>query len=336
MNRTESDKPPLALSVNVETLAPCKRLVRFEVDPASVEQAFESMTQDFVKQARLPGFRPGKAPKDMVVRQYEKEIAEQVKEKLIRDAYRQGVKTHNLTVLHSMDLEEIQFARGQAFQFAATLEVSPEFQLPEYRGLPAKRESRGVTEADVAKGLDALRERMSTYNTVEREVQAGDIAVVNYAGTCDGRPLTDLAPTARGLTGQKGFWVEAKPDSFIPGFAMQLVGAKAGDKRTVNVEFPADFPSAPLAAKKAVYDVDVVEVKEKVLPALDDAFARSYGADTMDRLKEGVRSDLQNEFNGTQKRRIREQLISELLSRVNFELPETTLASRRGISSSNW
>ena len=116
-----------------------------------------------------------------------------------------------------------------------------------------------------------------------------------------------------------------KPDSFIPGFAVQLIGAQAGDKRTVNVDFPAEFVSAPLSGKKGVYEVELVEVKEKILPALDDAFARSLGADTLGRLHEGVRSDLQNEFNLTQKRRIQDQLLKGLLGKVEFDLPETNL-----------
>ena len=324
MNQTEQEKG-LPVSVNVETLAPCKRLLRFEVDTKAVEAAFETATKDFMKHAKLPGFRPGKAPKEMVARQYEKDISEEVKRKLIGDAYRQGVKDQNLQVLGYPDIEEIHFERGQVLQFAATVEIQPEFQLPEYRGLPAQRESGGVTDADLTKAMDALRERLSSFNKVDRAVQTGDFVVVNYTGTCDGKPLIEIAPTAKGLTGQKNFWVEVKPDSFIPGFAVQLIGATAGEKRTVTVDFPADFVSAPLSGKKGVYEVELVEVKEKVLPALDDTFARSYGADSMERLNHGVRSDLQNEYNLAQKHKIRDQLIKRLLTQVEFDLPETNL-----------
>ena len=195
MNQTEQEKG-LPVSVNVETLAPCKRLLRFEVETKAVEAAFETATKDFMKHAKLPGFRPGKAPKEMVARQYEKDIAEEVKRKLIGDAYRQGVKDQNLQVLGYPDIEEIHFERGQALQFAATVEIQPEFQLPDYRGLPAQRETGGVTEADVAGAMDILRERASSFSKVERAVQSGDFVVVNYTGTCDGKPLTEIAPTA--------------------------------------------------------------------------------------------------------------------------------------------
>jgi trigger factor len=164
------------------------------------------------------------------------------------------------------------------------------------------------------------------FKTVERPAQTGDIAVVNYTGTSDGKPITDIAPTAKGLTEQKSFWVEMDSKSFIPGFADQLLGAKAGDKRTVNVDFPADFVTTELQGKKGVYDVEVVEVKEKVLPAMDDAFAKSFGAENAEKLRGGVRRDLENELNYSQNRSVRNQLIGALMSRVNFDLPESAVA----------
>jgi trigger factor len=315
------------VNVTVENLAPCKKLVRFEVDAKAVDEAFGTVTKDFMKHAKMPGFRPGKAPEAMVTKQYAKDIEEEVKRKLIGDAYRQGIKDHKFNVVGYPDIEEIQFNRGQALQFAATIEINPEFELPEYRGLPAKRETAVVTDEDVTKAIDALRGQAADFKKVEREVKEGDYIVVNYTGTSEGKPLTEIAPTARGLTEQKGFWVEVKPDSFIPGFAQQLIGAKAGDKRTVNVDFPADFVTPQLAGKKGTYEVEVVEVKEKTLPELNDAFAKTYGADDLEKLNAGVRKDLQNELNSRQKRSIRNQLVKALSEKVSFDLPESTLQS---------
>jgi trigger factor len=104
-----------------------------------------------------------------------------------------------------------QFGRGQMLQFAATIETEPEFQLPEYKGLPLKREAKSVTDEDVARAIDLLREQQVKFEKVERELRTGDIAVVNYAGTCESKPITDIAPTAKGLTEQKNFWVEMQP-----------------------------------------------------------------------------------------------------------------------------
>jgi trigger factor len=313
------------VNVTVENLAPCKKLVRFEVDVKTVDEAFGTVTKDFVKHAKMPGFRPGKAPEAMVARQYTKDIEDEVKRKLIGDAYRQGIKDQKLNVTGYPDIEEIQFSRGQPLQFAATLEVNPEFEVPEYRGITARREPALVTDDDVTKAIDALRGQAANFQKVERAVQEGDYVVINYTGTSEGKPLTEIAPTARGLTEQKGFWVEVKPDSFVPGFAMQLVGANAGEKRTVTIDFPAEFVTPQLAGRKAVYDVEVVEVKEKVLPVVDDAFAKTYGAESLDKLNEGVRQDLQNEINSRQKRSIRNQIVKTLSEKLSFDMPESSL-----------
>ena len=222
------------MNVTVENLAPCKKLMRVEVEAQKVDETFEAVMKDFRREANLPGFRPGKAPKEMVLRKYDKDILEETKRKLISEAYRKAVEEQNLDVLGSPDIEEIQFSRGQPLQFAATIETAPEFELPEYKGLPVKREMQSVTEADVERALTLLRERQVGFTKVERPVQSGDIAVVNYTGTCEGKPITEFSPTAKGLTEAKNFWVEVTPNSFIPGFGEQLIGAQAGDKRTVE------------------------------------------------------------------------------------------------------
>ena len=155
----------------------------------------------------------------------------------------------------------------------------------------------------------------------------GDVAVVNYTGTSDGQPLTNLAPTAKGLTEQKGFWIEIKPGAFIPGFSEQLTGAKAGEQRTVNVDFPADFVSKELQGKKGVYQVEIVEVKEKILPELNDEFAKKYDAENVEKFRSLVRVDLENELKATRSRTIIQQVTQSLLEKLNFELPESAVAA---------
>ena len=300
--------------------------MRVEVDAAAVDEAFKTITKDFQKQAALPGFRPGKAPEHLVVKKYASEINEEAKRKLIGDSYRKAIEEQKIDVLGYPDIEEIQFERGKALQFAATLETSPDFQLPEYKGIPVKREARAVTDADVDRALNMLVEQKVDFAAVTRPAQPGDIVVVNYTATSNGKPLTELAPTAKGLTEQKNFWVEMKPDSFIPGFSEQLQGASAGEKRTVTVNFPADFVQRDLAGLVGIYEVEVVEVKEKVLPTLDDAFAKTMGAEDLEKLKGGVRGDLENELKYKLSRDVRTQIINGLLGRVNFDLPESAVA----------
>lgn len=316
----------IIVNITVENLAPCKKLLRVELDAKAVDETFDAITKDYQKQAALPGFRPGKAPRDMVAKKYDAEIQGEAKRKLIGDAYRKALEEKKISALGYPDIEEIQFGRGQSLQFAATIETAPEFQLPEYKGLPVKREIKSVADADVERAINLLAQQHVKFETAARELKMGDVAVVNYTGASEGKPLTEVAPTAKGLTEQKNFWVDIAPNTFIAGFADQLVGAKAGDKRTVNVDFPADFVTKELAGKKAVYDVEVVEVKEKVLPPIDDALAKNFGAENLEKLRAGVRVDLENELKYSQTKAIRGQILGALLAQANFDLPESAVA----------
>ena len=315
------------MNVTVENLGPCKKLVKIEVDAPAMDAAFRAVESDYQANAALPGFRKGKAPREMILKQFGKEIETEVKRKATSDAFRQAVKEHNLDVVHMANIEEISFDRGQPMQFAVSLETGPEFQLPEYRGLPAQREDARVTDQDVENALAALRDRASTFEVVERPVAEGDFIVVNYTGTCEGQPITAIAPASRGLAEQKAFWIEVKPDSFIPGFAMQLLGAKAGDKRTVTVDYPADFVSSILAGKKGVYEVELTAVKEKRLPELDDALAKQWEAENLTALREGVRQDLQHELDERQSRSVRQQIVEVLMGQITCDLPESLVAA---------
>ena len=313
------------MNVTVENLAPCKKLVRVDVDENKVEAAFEKVTKEFQRRVSLPGFRPGKAPTAMVARLYESDIASEAKQQLIEESFKEVVKEHKFSLVSRPDIEEVQFGRKKPLQYAATIETAPEIELPDYKGLPARVQSRAVTEADVDQALQALRERQTTYTTVDRPAQMNDIAVINYAGTCEDKPIVQIAPTAKGLTAQKNFWVELGGQSFIPGFGEQLQGAKTGDKRTVTVDFPADFVTPQLAGKRGLYEVEIVEVKQKGLPVLDDALAKSYGAESLEKLREGVRKDIENDRKFSRSKTIRSQVIQLLLSRVQCDLPESAV-----------
>ena len=313
------------MNVTVENLASCRKIVRIEVDATIVDAMFASVTKDFQKQAVLPGFRPGKAPLPMVLKKHEPDIAEDVKRKLLSENYRKAMEEQKFDVLGYPEIKDVQFGREQAFKFEVTFETAPSFEMPEYKGLPAKRENSTVTEADIEKALNVLRDQRVDYKTVERPLASGDIAVVNYTGTCDGQPITDIAPTAKGLTEQKGFWIPADSASFIPGFGEQLTGAKAGDQRTVTVNFPADFVTQQLQGKTGVYAVELVEVKEKVMPELNDEFAKTFGAESLEKLREGVRTDLQNELTFKLDKSVRNQVLQALHDKVNFDLPESVV-----------
>ena len=311
------------VNVTIESVAPCRKVLKVDVDAKTVDDTFETVTNEFQRGVKLPGFRPGKVPKEIITRNFAKDLESEVRRKIVNDSYKKALADHKLHVVGSPEVKEGNFTRSQNFTFDITVETAPDFELPEYKGIPAKKELRTVSDGDVTKAMDVLRERMANYNDVERAAKEGDIVVVHYSGTSEGRPLTDFAPTARGLTQQQNFWMEIKPGHFIPGFTEQLVGTSKGDKRTVNVQFPEDFVTRELAGKAGLFEVEVVQVKEKTLPELNDEFAKQWGAENFEKLKEGVRQDLENELNGKIKQSIRAQLIQALSQKLQIDLPES-------------
>ena len=225
--------------------------MRVEIEAQKVDETFEAVTKDFRREANLPGFRPGKAPREMVLRKYEKEIQDETKRKLISEAYRKAVEEQKLDVLGYPDIEEIQFGRGQALQFAATIETAPEFELPEYKGLPVKRELRSVTDADVERALNLLREQRASFKTVDAPVQTGDIAVVNYTGTCEGKPITEIAPTAKGLTEQKGLLGGSQLALVHPRLRRPAHRRQSRRQADGQRGFPGGFRDAPARRRRA-------------------------------------------------------------------------------------
>ena len=315
------------MNVSVETLGPCKKLLRVEVPVEKVNAAFDELTGAFQKQAQLPGFRPGKAPKHLIVKSYEGRINEETRKKLFEESYRQAAADQKLRVIVTIDVEEQSFGRGVPFGYTVTLEHAPEFDLPNYQGLAAKRETTLASDADVDRAINILREQQVKYDDVTRAAQTGDAVVVNYKGTCEGKPLTDFNPAAKGLTEKQNTWLLIAENSFIPGFTEQLVGASAGDKKTVTVDFQSEFVISEVAGKQGVFEVEVTGVKQKVLPEVNEDFAKSFGAPDLPGLLQGIRRDLQNELDFRQKRAVRDQLLKQLLDQVSFELPDSVVAS---------
>ena len=311
------------MEVTITDLSPCKKQLRIEIDAETVNAKFDAVAKDFRRHAHLPGFRPGKAPLANVMRSYGDKIGEEAKRTLMSDSYAKALKENELRPVIMPEVEELQFGHGKPFQYLATLEVTPAFEMPEYIGIEVEKERRSVNDADIAKALNTLREQRVSYADMDRPAVEDDFIVVNFTGTIDDKPITDLIKVARGLTEQKNFWLHKTQNPLIPGTVEALIGSSKGDKKTVTVTIPDDFVYEEIVGKEAKYEIEVVQVKEKSLPELDDKFAKGFGAESMDKLREGVENDLKNELEYSKKKSIRNQCVDKLLGAVNCDLPET-------------
>ena len=316
------------LNVELTDLEPCRKQLRFTLPAEDVDAAFGRVTNEFRKQANLPGFRKGKAPVAKIKAQFSEQINERVRGQLLDDCYQQGLKEHDLQPVTSPEPEELTLNEGEPMTFLVNIETMPQFDLPEYKGLPANKTRVEITEDAVDKAINQLREGRAKLEDCDRPVADNDYVTVSFTGSSEGKPLTEISPTARGLTEQKGMPLNVRADegqdNFIPGFTAQLIGLKLGDSKTIEITFPEEFPAQPKLQKvAATYEVTVDKVQEKVLPELNDEFAKAWEADSIDKLREGVRADLEANANGEAHNGVKQQVQQSLMKDLSFAVPET-------------
>ncbi len=313
------------MNINVENIGPCKKKVHAVCDPQEIENATNSAIKEMREHVSLPGFRKGKVPDDVIKRTFPKELNEEAK-KHIKEMLSEKLKSeHKITPTYVINYEELKFDPKECYEFVMILETEPEFELPVYKGLPIKRAVMEVSDKDVEDAINKLRQKEAKYVDVERPAVPGDIVVINYKGSCDGKSIDEIVPDAKRLAKEENTWIRVEKDYFLPGFGEQFVGSKKGNKLQIPVEFPGNFVFPELANKKAIFDVEVLGVKEEVLPELNDEYAKTLDAKNVEELREGVKSDLKNDLNHRIRQSLRDQAVEELMSRINFELPETEL-----------
>jgi len=315
------------MAVTIENTAPCRRTLRVEVDANRVAGTRAEIIQEYRKHASIPGFRPGKAPEPMVEKRYAAEIDDEVRKRIIPDTYREAVAEQKLRIVGYPDVQNVNYQPGRPLTYTAAVDTAPDFTLPDYQGIAVKRKEKPVAEEDVNKTIDSLRDQQAEFADVTgRAIKTGDFAVVNYTGVADGKPIGELVPDAKTLGEHKDFWVLISSDAFLPGFCDQLLGAQVGEKRQVLITFPADFPQKSLAGKKATYFVDVVAIKEKKLPEVNEELAKKIGVESVEKLKEEIRKSLVAEHEAETTGEMRRQIIEHLLGKVEFDLPESLVA----------
>lgn len=315
------------MNVRMETAGPCRREVHIEVPADRVKSAFEEVTAMYARSARIPGFRPGRAPRDLIRRRYQKEIADDVKERLIPEGYQAAVKQEKLSTVAVLDVNDQTLEEGQPFAFSVVVDIAPEIDLPQYKAIPLARKAVTVTEEQVAKVVTDIRERNARFEDADaRAVATGDMVQVDYTAVCEGEPLSALAPDAKDLGEAQGFWVMAdEHNEFLPGFSKGLLGAKVGETRDVQVDFPSVFQVASLAGKKAIFSATIKAVREKKLPELNEEFFKELGVADLTELETRVREDLKNMHERGEANRLRGEIVRFLLDKATFDAPESVL-----------
>src|SRR5438067_225359 len=291
-------KVALFMKVEVEKKPESMSTLKIELPADEVSKEWDVIANSFARFAKIPGYRPGKAPRAVIDKRFRKEIQDEVTKKLVSKSYREAIAQKKLRVASLTNLEEVHFGEDKSMRFQATVVTAPEFKLPNYKNITVELPDTKVTEAEIDATLERLRDQTADFVDVpERAAQIGDFVVIDFEGTIDGKPISEVAPqSSKNLHGGKKFWLHLAADNFLPKFCEQIVGQKREETRTVVVDLPADFLVKELAGKQASYTVTLHEIKEKVLPALDDAFANKLlPGKSLAELRHTIEHDLEHE-----------------------------------------
>jgi trigger factor len=301
------------MKVAVEEIESCKRKLAVEAPADVVTQEWERAYGRVQKRASLPGFRRGRVPRSLVKLHFAADVRREVVEHLIPDVYRRALSEARIDPVNEPDFQDLTLEEGAPLSFTAVVEVKPAIALGDYRDIEVQHAAAPVSDADVEAALDRMREEHGQFNSVDRAAAAGDLVIVDYT----------LAPEGHEPTTATGYHFLVGGGTVLPEIDAAVVGMRAGETREVSLRFADDHRMESLRGKSGTASLKLGEVKEKVLPDLDDEFAKVLGDfDTLDAVKSELRRGLQAQREAESRRALEDKIVEALLARHEFGIPE--------------
>lgn len=329
------------MNISVENLPQCKVRISAEISADFVAENRQRIVSSFMREAKIPGFRPGKTPKKMIEKRFADSITNELKDRLTRAALQEAAERESFSILAVAEIERDQLESDGSFLLAAEIIRKPEIELPDYKGIPVEVEVYSVTDEDVEHRVDEIRQRLSKLRSVEHPIQAGDVVSIAYVGTIDGEALSaeeffSLAGSAHApliIPVEDG----SRPVEPVTGMAASAIGHSKGEKITFSKTFVDEDKEqhsealqekiSELIGKTVDYEIVIKDVSEYISPELDDSLAQLVGVESLDKLRELIRA--QYEMNLAQRRQneIDSKILTYLAENTNFDLPENLVFS---------
>lgn len=294
----------------------CEVTVKITLSKEELAQAFDKKYNKLSQTVKIDGFRKGKAPRQILESRYKTAVEKEVLENLITTTYSQGIKEKNIPVLTQPKIEEIEYGKdGGGLSFKAKVEVKPKIEISDYKGISLKKEIDIITDKNVEESLRRLQEKYAAVEVVEKPVGKNSIVIFDFESFKDGKPIPNGS--------HKDFFLEIGRKIFPAEFEHQLIGLKKGKQKEFKIKLPKDYSDPNMAGQKITFKVKINEIKERILPSLDDEFAKDIGDfNTIKELKEGLKKDLiaAAELKATQK--LKDELMTILVSQHTFPIPK--------------
>jgi trigger factor len=309
------------MKTTLEDISPVKKKLLVEIDSKEVDKRLNQAYGEIRKRAKIPGFRPGKVPRKILETYFGNQVTDDVTRELISESFPKAVDEVKTFPLGQPILEKEALKQGQGFNYSAIIEVRPEFEIKDYLGLDVEKEIFSIGEEDVQKRLEEIREANGKMVSIEEErlIRDGDFVIVDYEGFEDSRPMEDVKSS--------NLLVKVGKNDFHPKFDEALIGLKKEDAREVGIDFEEDFYHKKLAGKSVNFKIKIVDIKELVLPELNDEFAGKLGADLKD--LDGLKNEIEKAITSQEEKRINGELKQRLLEKISegidFELPEVLI-----------
>ncbi|MCB1062505.1 MAG: trigger factor [Verrucomicrobiae bacterium] len=318
------------MTISVEKLPECKARLSFEVPSSEVSVERDRIAAAYAQQAKIPGFRPGKAPKSAVEKRYGKQISEEVSERLVSQAVQKAGTDEKVEILGISKVESQLFGPDGSFSWSAEVVIAPEFQLPDYSTIPVEIPKQEVGDEQVDDVLKRMQQNQAEFvDLTDRALKAGDVAVIAWTATLDGKLLSEAVEGEEisQLAESEEYWVklpaEGEDDNFLPGFSAQLDGMSIDDQRDVTVTLPDEFQPESLQGKEVVFAVTLKGIKEQQLPEIDDEFAGKISeGKTLEEVREEIHKGLSGEGERMKANLITNQILAHLGQKLEFELPQ--------------
>ncbi|MFA7096418.1 MAG: trigger factor [Gammaproteobacteria bacterium] len=303
------------MQVSVEATGGLERRITVQVPAERIEKEIDDRLKSLTRTARVAGFRPGKVPFKVIERKYGAQVRQEVLGEVVQSSFYEAVAQEKLRPAGGPKIEAGKVEPGQNLEYSATFEVYPEIHLASLEGVSIERPVAEVTDEDVERVINTLRKQRVTWNEVDRPGQNEDRLVIDFEGLIEGAPFP-------GNTGKQVALVLGS-GSFIPGFEEQLIGARAGEQRTFDVQFPDDYPAKEVAGKQVRFQVNVSSVSEPQLPEVDESFAKSFGISdgSVQSLRDEVRQNMRRELDQTIRNKVKQQVMDALLEKNKIDLP---------------
>ena len=306
------------MQVSVEDINSVKKTLHIEIPEADVARELDKAYDELRKKAKVRGFRPGKVPRSVVVRLFKKDVHADVTSKLIQSSFVDALKETDLNVVGTPQLDPPELQETGPYRYEATVEISPEIGDIDYSGLELKRTNYKVSDAEIEAQLKLLQKNLAKHEPIQesRPAREGDFVIIDFEGLHDGKPFDATART-------ENFTLQIGKGPVSKEFDDQLIGMQPGDTKEFTVGFPSDYKDAKLAGLEIAFQVKLHEIREEVLPPLDDGFAKKAGQyENLDDLKKVIAANLAQGYAKRVDQELHEQIFKELIAESDFEVPE--------------